>query len=532
MNQRIFALLLLALVATSATALELTVDPTTLFLPSGETESVTVTVTNTRNESVELVNFTRVDTTDVTSSTPSLPQTIANESSISFTIDVTSASAGTRVVTFRAEDDTGRSAQRTLPITVPQEPGFSVSAFEAGSDTQRRDRTVTGTLTIANEQNLDVTGLTFTSTVPARYGLNLTGVPNAIDRFDTAPITYELYVPSNQDSGRERIGDIVFTSNEVAFTLPVYLTVQSGLVFDDIEFETERDRSRRLQDGDRIDIDFEPGDDVQVRVVMLNQLDIDIEDVRVEMTVERIDDRRDIRERSDRFDIRDGRDEIYEFEFTIPRDVREDTYRVVFFADGIDEDGVRHEVRAELDLRVERERDALRFVRMDVTPTSVCPGDVITFDMLIANVGTRSQDRGRVVAQLMNLDVAEEQSFSVEAAGRRNDEFLTTFNLRVPQDATPGTYTARGIAYYRDSIQTDIELRSITVRECVPPTEPTDPTDPSNGVIIIDPITPPPQPPVEEPAPERGDVYLWLLIGLNVLVVIIVLGLVIRLLFR
>ena len=531
MNQRIFTLLLLTLAVTSASALELTVDPTTLFLPSGETEIVSVTVTNTRNESVELVNFTRVDTTDVTTSMPSLPRTIGNESSISFTIDVTSASAGTRVVTFRAEDDTGASAQRALPVTVPEEPGLSVSEFEAGSDTQRRDRTITGSLTIRNEQNLDLTGLTYTSTVPERYGLNLTGVPNTIDRFDTAPITYELFIPRNQDSGRERIGDIVFTSNEDTYTLPVYLTVMSGLVFDDIEFETERDRSRRLRDGDRIGIDFEPGDVVDVRAVVLNQLDIDIEDVRVEMTVERIDDRRDIRERSSRFDIRDGRDEVFDFEFTIPRDVREDTYRVVFFADGIDEDGVRHEATAELDLRVERDRDALRIVRMDISPASVCPGDTITVDTLIANTGTRSQDRARIVVELRNFDLSDEDSFSVDAAGRRNDEYSTTLSMRVPEDATPGTYTLRGVAYYRDTITTDLALEQITVRDCAPVSEPTDP--PPEDVIVIDPITPPPQPPVEQPETvERGDAYLWFLVAVNVLVVIIVLALVIRLLAK
>lgn len=535
MNQRIFAAVLLVLMATSATALELTVTPTSVFLPSGETETLSVTVTNTRNTSVELVNFTRSDSVShVITSTPGLPITVPAEDDISFTIDVTGSTTGTYAITFEAQDNTSTSALRTVTIQVPTETGLSISAFEAGSSTQRRDRVVTGTLTIDNDQNMDLTGLSFTSTVPSRYALNVTGVPSTIAAFDDATISYELYIPSTEDSGRNRIGDLVFTSNEMTRTVPVYLTVESGLVFEEIEVETEQDRSRRLRDGDRINIDFNPGDDVQVRVFVRNQLDIDIEDVRVEMTVERIDDRRDINERSSRFDIRDGRDEIFEFSFTIPRDVREDTYRVVFVADGIDEDGVFHEVTATLDLRVERERDAVRFIRMDVTPLSVCAGDTLTFDMRVANVGTRNQDRARVVAQLLNLDVAEDQTFSIDAAGRRNDEYSTTFNLRVPEGTTPGTYTARGLAYYRDSSLTDTQSVTYTVRDCEA-TQPSQPSEPSNGgVIIIDPITPPPQPPTSEPAPgtERGDVYFWLLVALNVLVVILVLVFIVRLLTR
>ena len=536
MNQRIFAAVFLVLLATSTAALELTVTPTSVFLPSGETETLDVTVTNTRNESVELESFTRSDTaTDVITSTPGLPLTIPAEDSVSFTIDVTSAVSGTYPITFEAVDNTSTSALRTVSIQVPTETGLSIAALEAGSTSQRRDRTTSGTFAIENDQNLEQTGITITNTVPARYGFNLTSVPSTISAFGDAVVSYELFVPNNQDSGRERIGDLVYTSNEQTRTVGVFLTVQSGLEFEEIEFETTNERSRRLQDGDRIDIDFQPSDDVRVRVFVANQLDIDIEDVRVEMTIERIDDRRDIRERSSRFDIRDGRDEVFEFDFTIPRDADEDTYRVIFVADGVDEDGVFHEVTARLDLRVQRERDSLSITRMDVTPMSVCAGDSVSFDMLIANTGTRNQDRARVVAQIMNVNTGEEQLFSVDAAGRRNDEYRTTFNLAVPSSTTPGTYTARGLAYYRESILSDTSTVTITVRDCddTPSQPPTQPGQPGDGVVIIDPITPPPQPPsTPSEAPVRGDVYFWLLVALNVLVVILVVTFVVRLLVR
>jgi hypothetical protein len=536
MNQRIFAALLLILVATSAAALELTVTPTSLFLPSGETETISVTVTNNDAVSIDLVSFDHEDTpiTVDLSALPTLPITLPAGDDATFTIDVTSGSAGNYVVTFEAEANTSATAMRTLQISVPQEPGFSVSAFEAGSASQRRDRETTGSLTIDNAQNLDLTGLTYTTTVPARYGLNLSGVPSTIDRFDTATITYELFVPATQDSGRIRIGEVIFTANEITYTLPVHLTVQSGLVIDDIEFETENDRSRRLEDGDRIDIDFQPGDEVTVRVTVRNELDIYIESVRVEMTIEDIDDRRDISERSSRIDIRDDDEEIFEFSFEIPRDVDEDSYDVVFVVEGTDEDGVFHEARATLELEVERERDALRFERFDVAPTSVCPGDTIVIETLTSNVGTRRQDNARVLIELREWNLADEESFSIDAAGRRNDEYRSTLSIRIPDDAEPGTYELRGSVFYRASLLTDFTSVRISVRDCDPaPSQPTQPPVDS-GVIIIEPITPPPQPPATDGAEPAGrdGVYFWLLVALNVLVIFIVIAFIIRLLMK
>jgi len=107
--------------------------------------------------------------------------------------------------------------------------------------------------------------------------------------------------------------------------------------------------------------------------------------------------------------------------------------------------------------------------------------------------------------------------------------------MRIPEDAEPGTYSARALAYYDTNKLLDADMLTIVVRECESQNGDPDGSDGADGdsdVIIIEPITQPPQPSEPSEPVSRDGLYFWLLVALNVIVIIIVIAFIIRLLTR
>lgn len=543
------AFLLVLCTAASVSALNLAVSPTTLTLPIGDTNQVTLTFTNTLNHSINVTALHRLDSiSQITTGKPGLPFALAAHQSKKFNISVTSGSgsSGTYTIQIGADDSTNATTQTSLQITVPSNSGFTVgSNLNLGSNNQERNTTVSGTLTITNGQNVKLTNFAVTDSIPSRYKFNLSGVPSTIDPYQTITLPYELFIPDSQDSGKQRVGQLVFRADQASAskTLTVFVTTRSALTIDSVDFQGPTQSDNNLHNGDRINFAVAPGDQTSFDITLKNLLgnQIYMNNAQVEMTIRNIDNGGDVSETSNTIDIPGNTRQDVTLDFTVPSQADQGTYDVVLNATAEDDNGALHSAQITIRLQVSRPQDQLQIQSFDVTPVTVCPGDSVSVNANVQNTGTDDQPYGRLSVELIGIPGASAiQPFSVNSYGSSSDNYQATMSLTVPQSTKAGTYTARAIAYYGTNQLSDTKQQSIVVQNCGASTSTSSGTTTSSGssgVVVIQPqqpTTPTTTPTTSTTTQQTSqpNYYVWLLISLNVLVVLLIIVFVIRLLFR
>ena len=222
------------------------------------------------------------------------------------------------------------------------------------------------------------------------------------------------------------------------------------------------DLDLKLKDPDDGD-EFGVGDKIEIKVDVENNADED-KDIVVEVILYNIDQDDVEEETDDEEEIRDGKDETFEFVFDVPEDFEDDNY-VIYVKAYEDNEEELQCVEGAIDIELEREKHEVIIKDFSINPLSVTAGKSFDVFTEVQNIGESDEDV-YVVVEIKELGVlTESETFELEEFGE-DDSFSETFSVKVPENAKKGAYEVE-IRVVFDG-EEDEKIAMVSVLERVP----------------------------------------------------------------
>ncbi len=203
-------------------------------------------------------------------------------------------------------------------------------------------------------------------------------------------------------------------------------------------------------DGDN----FKPGEKIKIKLNVDNNYDEDLDVVVEAFLYDETDDKVIESVESESQEIKDGKDEKFEFDLLISldEDLDEDhTYQILLkvYEDGNEDD---HCVESSaIDINIERDNHDVIMTKLDVTPTLVSPGETVEFEVKVENIGATDEDD--VTVKIVETDLGLNLVSSVfdldDYEGDDNTQTVR-FAFTVPSNANAGTYSINAGVYDED----------------------------------------------------------------------------------
>ena len=195
---------------------------------------------------------------------------------------------------------------------------------------------------------------------------------------------------------------------------------ESMLIITDVDVKVGGKTDKNLGHGDNIADEAAPGDTVEFSIEVANIFtrddDVEIEDITITVTIEGIDDGDDLEDESNEFDLREDSDEKKEISFEVPLEVDEDTYDVFIVVEGDTNNNGSQEARMELTLEVKKERDEVRFLRNDLTPSEIKCSRNVQLSTAVINTGSDEQEEATLEVSNAELGVSFKETFDLTNA--------------------------------------------------------------------------------------------------------------------
>jgi len=246
---------------------------------------------------------------------------------------------------------------------------------------------------------------------------------------------------------------------------------ESMLIITDVDVKVGGKTDKNLGHGDNIADEAAPGDTVEFSIEVANIFtrddDVEIEDITITVTIEGIDDGDDLEDESNEFDLREDSDEKKEISFEVPLEVDEDTYDVFIVVEGDTNNNGSQEARMELTLEVKKERDEVRFLRNDLTPSEIKCSRNVQLSTAVINTGSDEQEEATLEVSNAELGVSFKETFDLTNDPFDEDsKFRKTYTIMVPEDAQPGIYPIQSKVTYNDGRDIKTETADLTVQKC------------------------------------------------------------------
>jgi len=310
---------------------------------------------------------------------------------------------------------------------------------------------------------------------------------------DTVTITLTGVVPDDittRDSAYTDVLKIYSGSTEVG-SIDLKITAESQLMLDNVKFLVDG-KSKSISEGDTRK-DVSPGSKLEIKGDIENRFsdddDIDIEDVTIEITIEKIDDDGDddLDGDEDVGDINADDEESFRIEFEIPEDVDEGDYDVIITVEGDDENGASHSFEwDDVKIKVEKDKHDIWITEASVSPSKVACSRKIDVDLELKNQGTSDEDEVVVIIENSALDIDHEATSIPELEEGTGDdtEYDKSYSFVVGSKVKAGTYPVTIKVYYDTDTLSDTETVDVVVQNCEVEEEEED-----EEVIVISPPT-------------------------------------------
>ena len=293
--------------------------------------------------------------------------------------------------------------------------------------------------------------------------------------------------------------------------------------------------STEIRVNNRASFSANPMDDVEILVTFRNRFNehnIRIEDIDVDLVIFDFEDmgNYDLEDFAEIRSISRDREGRVSFRFSVPFDTLEDRYDIEISARARDQRGAIHEIdRIVVDsLEIRRNRNDIYIRTATLSRTTLsCENTRTTLDVDVYNIGSRRQDDVTIVVQNQDLGIfQEERNIRLESIeyDDRDARTFRTFNLNIDEDTPVGTYYFDVMVYMSGTLYKTEAVR-FDVRECQRQ-EREETEQPVTPPIVIeerprDPIVITPQP-TEDEGP---DFMMFLLAGLNLILIVAVIAL-------
>lgn len=270
----------------------------------------------------------------------------------------------------------------------------------------------------------------------------------------------------NEDGNAQsfNIGTITCTYGEKSEVRNLFMQRKNELEFDRVNLFTD-DKSERLRNNQRID-NIKPGNDVRIEARIKNLFSrsdsIYIEDV--DFFVRAKNDL-DIDEEEFVGSIAYAETITEIANFQVARDVNEGTYGLTLTTLGEDEYGARHGNQLSYQVRIRKENDDLRLLRVDLNPSaiSLCDSNFAAITVTAENIGRNNQ---RQVSLVVRNDALNYYERFNDLIVNRDDFISRRFLIELPSNTKQNVYRFIVEVYNDKNEITDTREITLSVREC------------------------------------------------------------------
>jgi len=262
------------------------------------------------------------------------------------------------------------------------------------------------------------------------------------------------------------VATITFTDGSSSVPVALQMQRKNHLEFKEIKLRYSDDDEKKLDDNEKIK-NVKPGEnmvfDFEVENTYSSSDDISIEEVEIMLKDDNND--LDIDEEENIGDIREDDTETETISVELDDQLDEDNYNLFIRTIGFDEYGARHGEQYTVTLEVEKEKNEISIRKLNVDPESldVCQDNFVTFTINIENTGSRDQDEVRLTITNSNLGYTDSIS---EISLDEDDSTTKSFNLRLSQDMSAGSYTFTVKTYYDTDEISDQKDITVFMRNC------------------------------------------------------------------
>src|SRR3989338_6706481 len=254
-----------------------------------------------------------------------------------------------------------------------------------------------------------------------------------------------------------------------SYTLTI--AVGNRLRIDDVDAKVDGKKSSNVKENSKISKEAKPASDVEFKITIKNNFiesdNIEIEDIKVETTIEDIDDGANLEEESNEFDLDEQDDKTVTLRFKLPLNIDEGNYDVLIHADGEDQNGNLYERDYRIELEVEKEKHDLRFMEFEISPSVVNCNRFLSMRYEIMNFGQEDEENALVEIKNagLGLDYAEKGITAYE--GTQDNTFSKSANFKIGNDIEKGDYPVTANVYSDEGKLLDTKTIEIKVDDCI-----------------------------------------------------------------
>jgi len=256
-------------------------------------------------------------------------------------------------------------------------------------------------------------------------------------------------------------------------TQPYTLTIIVGnrLRIEDVDVKVDGKKSSNVAENSKISKEAAPGSDVEFKITVKNNFiasdGIEIDDIKVETTIEDIDDGADLEEESNEFGLNEQDDKTVTLKFKLPLNIDEGDYDVWIHADGEDQNGNLYERDYRIELEVEKEKHDLRFMEFEVSPSVVNCNRFLSIKYEVMNLGQEDEENALVEIKnaALGLNFAQ-KDISIDG-GTEDNTFSKTTSFKIGNDIEKGAYPVTANIYSDNGRLLGAKTAEIKVDDCI-----------------------------------------------------------------
>lgn len=357
------------------------------------------------------------------------------------------------------------SAPASTPLVISDSVGNEISELLING---QEDQIVTGTLYVKNTgtTTLALTANSF-SYVASEFTegsrtivITFENVPSTIAPGENKPVTVKANIPNNMDLDTYS-GTLTLTSGAVSDTTTLKIRVQPEVCEDGVVGKL-RVTIDEPDNGD----EYAPGETIKLEINVENDDDDDM-DVIVEAFLYNLNqDEEVVREESEADEVPEGEDVDFELELDIPHDedLDEDDEYILYVKAYEDGDEDKNCAQDTITIDIEREKYDVVINKFDARPTAVKPGEMVSFEVNVANEGTKKIDDAYIEIKEAGLGIGERtEEFELEDYQDDANDATKRFTFKIPENAKAGDYMVEAIVTYRNGDNSDSEFVTVKV---------------------------------------------------------------------
>ena len=376
---------------------------------------------------------------------------------------------GTSTCNVTVTDSYLLSNSKMITATV-RVPVASISYSAPHLASNYRNTTVTGSFVITNNGDYDLTGLNLNFTGSSKYNVSITGYSASLAKGASTTAAITVYVPIDQSAGDKSIGTISITSIQKTWTTDLYENVASKLKFSKVNVIVDGS-SDRVYAGDTVSPKAKPQStikiDVEVENLFTDDEDVDIDDISVTATINRIDDGDELEDESSEFDLSAEKKKTVSFTFNVPLKVDEDTYTIEVEAEGTDDLDAKQTFKETYYIKVEKNNHELKITKALLTSEVLQCSRSTELNVEVANIGSTSEDEAvvTIISGALGISVRKETEMSSDPDDSDNI-YSTIYSINVPKDFKAGIYPIEIKTYYDGDSSSDYKKVDLQIADC------------------------------------------------------------------